>query len=123
MFRQPGGRRAGSTRDDGELSSEERGYDLHAKGSRHRNAALLVDKIKRKNPQRTDFISMGCGFFWRIGPASLPFNDETSITYTAAQQIADRGSPLGPGGSLDIRIFQISALLGRGAPKASTLFF
>ena len=47
----------------------------------------------------------------------------TSVTYTAAQQIADRGALLGPGDTLDIRIFQLSELVGRGAPKAAALQF
>ena len=47
----------------------------------------------------------------------------TSAVYTAAQQTADWGAPLGPGNSLDIRIFQLSALVGRGAPKSVTLIF
>ena len=45
----------------------------------------------------------------------------TSAVYTAAQQTADWGAPLGPGDTLDIRIFQLSALVGRGAPKTVTL--
>jgi len=47
----------------------------------------------------------------------------TSALYTAAQQTADWGAPLGSGDSLDIRIFQLSALVGRGAPKTVTLSF
>jgi hypothetical protein len=46
-----------------------------------------------------------------------------SILYTAAQQIADWGAPLGPGQTLAIRIFQLSALLGRGAGRSVTLTF
>ena len=45
----------------------------------------------------------------------------TSVVYTAAQQTADWGAPLAPGDTLDIRIFQLSALVGRGAPKTVTL--
>jgi hypothetical protein len=45
----------------------------------------------------------------------------TSATYTAAQQSADWGAPLGPGDNLTVRIFQLSALVGRGAPKTVTL--
>ena len=45
----------------------------------------------------------------------------TSAVYTTAQQTADWGAPLGPGDTLDIRIFQLSALVGRGAPKTLTL--
>ena len=45
----------------------------------------------------------------------------TSAVYTAAQQTADWGAPLGTGDTLDIRIFQLSALVGRGAPKTVTL--
>ena len=47
----------------------------------------------------------------------------TSAVYTAAQQTADWGAPLGPGDTLDIRIFQLSALVGRGVPKTATLTF
>ena len=45
----------------------------------------------------------------------------TSVLYTAAQQTADWGALLAPGDTLDIRIFQLSALVGRGAPKTVTL--
>jgi hypothetical protein len=45
----------------------------------------------------------------------------TSATYTAAQQLADRGALLGPGDTLDLRIFQLSAVVGRGAPATITL--
>ena len=54
----------------------------------------------------------------RVLPATT-----TSSLYTAAQQTADWGAPLGPGDTLDIRIFQLSALVGRGAPKTVTLTF
>ena len=47
----------------------------------------------------------------------------TSVLYTAAQQTADWGAPLGPGHSLAIRIFQLSALIGRGAGRSVTLTF
>ena len=47
----------------------------------------------------------------------------TSALYTAAQQTADWGSPLGPGQSLAIRIFQLSGLIGRGAGRSVTLSF
>ena len=47
----------------------------------------------------------------------------TSALYTAAQQTADWGAPLGPGDSLDVRIAQMSARLGRGAVRAATLMF
>lgn len=45
----------------------------------------------------------------------------TSAVYTAAAQITDWGALLGPGDKLDLRIFQLSALVGRGAPKTVTL--
>ena len=45
----------------------------------------------------------------------------TTALYTAAQQTADWGALLGPGDTLDIRIFQLSALIGRGAAKTVTL--
>lgn len=47
----------------------------------------------------------------------------TSAVYTAAAQTADWGAPLGPGDNLTIRIFQLSALVGRGATKTVTLSF
>ncbi len=47
----------------------------------------------------------------------------TSAVYMAAQQTADWGAPLGPGDTLDFRIFQLSVLVGRGAPKTVTLPF
>jgi len=45
----------------------------------------------------------------------------TSAVYTAAQQTADWGALIAPGDTLDIRIFQLSALIGRGAAKTVTL--
>lgn len=47
----------------------------------------------------------------------------TSVIYTAAQQTSDWGGLLAPGDTLDIRIFQLSALIGRGAAKTVTLTF
>jgi hypothetical protein len=47
----------------------------------------------------------------------------TSAVYTADQQTADWGAPLGPGETLDIRIFQLSALVGRDAPKTVILTY
>lgn len=47
----------------------------------------------------------------------------TSAIYTAAQQTTDWGAPFGPGDTLDIRIFQLSALIGWGAAKTVTLTF
>ncbi len=47
----------------------------------------------------------------------------TSALYTVMQQTTDWGAPLGPGQSLAIRIFQLSALIGRGAPRSVTLTF
>lgn len=47
----------------------------------------------------------------------------TSVVYTATQQTADWGAPLGPVDTLTVRIFQLSALVGRGAPKTVTLSF
>ena len=46
-----------------------------------------------------------------------------SVLYTAAQQNADWGAPLGPGQTLAIRIYQLSNRLGRGTPAAATLQF
>ncbi|NHB78512.1 hypothetical protein G8O29_17550, partial [Rhodobacter sp. M37P] len=47
----------------------------------------------------------------------------TSVLYTAAQQAADWGAPLGPGQTLALRIFQLSNRLGRGTPATVTLQF
>jgi len=47
----------------------------------------------------------------------------TSAFYNAAQQTADWGALLSPGDTLTIRIFQLSALIGRGAGKTVTLTF
>ena len=47
----------------------------------------------------------------------------TSVLYSAAQQTTDWGAPLGPGDTVAIRIFQLSARLGRGAPASVTLQF
>ena len=44
-----------------------------------------------------------------------------NVVYAAAQQTADWGALLGPGNTLDILIFQLSALIGRGAAKTVTL--
>jgi hypothetical protein len=45
----------------------------------------------------------------------------TSVTYSGAQQIADWGELLGPGETLDVRVYQLSALVGRGSPAAAAL--
>jgi len=47
----------------------------------------------------------------------------TSALYTAAQQTTDWGAPLGPGQALAIRIYQLSAPIGRGAGRSVTLTF
>jgi len=47
----------------------------------------------------------------------------TSALYTATQQTADWGAPLGPGQSLALRIYQLSSLIGRGAGRSVTLSF
>lgn len=47
----------------------------------------------------------------------------TSALYTAAQQTTDWGAPLVPGQSIAIRIYQLSALIGRGAGRSVTLTF
>ena len=45
-----------------------------------------------------------------------------SVTYTAAQQADDFGTLLAPGGSLTIRICQLSARIGRGTARTTTLY-
>jgi len=47
----------------------------------------------------------------------------TSVVYTVADQISDWAAPLGPGDTLNIRIFQLSAMIGRGAAKTVMLAF
>ncbi|WP_444453264.1 baseplate multidomain protein megatron [Rhodobacter capsulatus] len=47
----------------------------------------------------------------------------TSALYTAAQQINDWGTLLGPGQTLALRIYQLSNRLGRGTPASVTLQF
>lgn len=47
----------------------------------------------------------------------------TFALYTAAQQTADWGAPLGPGQTLALRIYQLSNRLGRGTPASVTLQF
>jgi hypothetical protein len=47
----------------------------------------------------------------------------TSVLYTAPQQTADWGAPLGPGQTLAIRIYQLSNRLGRGDPATVILQF
>ena len=47
----------------------------------------------------------------------------TNAIYTAADQITDWGALLGPGDTLTIRVYQLSALIGRGATKTVTLTF
>ncbi|MGN6550644.1 MAG: baseplate multidomain protein megatron [Pararhizobium sp.] len=47
----------------------------------------------------------------------------TSALYAAADQTADWGALLGLGDTLTVRIFQLSSLVGRGAPKTVTLSF
>jgi hypothetical protein len=50
-------------------------------------------------------------------------SSSTSVLYSAAQQTADWGAPLGPGQVLAIRIYQLSNRLGRGTPATVTLQF
>jgi len=47
----------------------------------------------------------------------------TSAVYTSTQQTADWGGLLAPGDTLDIRIYQLSTLIGRGEAKTITLTF
>ena len=47
----------------------------------------------------------------------------TAAVYTAAQQVADWGGPLGPGASLDLRIAQIGQAYGAGSAPITTLWF
>jgi hypothetical protein len=44
-----------------------------------------------------------------------------TVTYTTAQQLADWGAPLAPGGTLRIRVCQLSAVVGRGVPLTVSL--
>jgi hypothetical protein len=47
----------------------------------------------------------------------------STVTYASAQQLADRGALLGAGDMLGLRIYQLSAVVGRGAPASVTLGF
>lgn len=47
----------------------------------------------------------------------------TTAVHTAAQQIADWGVPLGPTNSPQLRIYQLSALIGRGTMRSANLTF
>jgi hypothetical protein len=44
-----------------------------------------------------------------------------TVTYTAADQTADWGAPLGRGDTLTVRIAQLSLRIGRGVPRTLTL--
>ena len=44
-----------------------------------------------------------------------------TVTYSAADQVADWGAALAPGAALTIRVAQLSPLLGRGTPAEATL--
>ncbi len=44
-----------------------------------------------------------------------------NVTYSGADQTVDFGVPLSAGDSLSIRVYQLSDLVGRGAPKSATL--
>ena len=46
-----------------------------------------------------------------------------SVTYTAAQQTTDFGAPVAWPGTLELKIYQLSAAFGRGIPAEATLFF
>jgi hypothetical protein len=46
-----------------------------------------------------------------------------AVIYSAADQTSDWGATLGPGDTLTLRIYQLSAQAGRGASKTVTLEF
>ena len=45
-----------------------------------------------------------------------------SVTYTANQQSTDSGTLLAPGDSVTLRICQLSARIGRGTERTTTLY-
>ncbi|MDP5308429.1 baseplate multidomain protein megatron [Paracoccus spongiarum] len=49
-------------------------------------------------------------------------SDKSSVTYTAAQQVTDWGAELAPGDSVRLRICQLSARIGRGTARMTTLY-
>ena len=49
-------------------------------------------------------------------------SNASSALYTSAQQIADWGAELAPGDSLTLRICQLSARIGRGTARTTTLY-
>jgi hypothetical protein len=46
-----------------------------------------------------------------------------SVTYTSAQQTTDFGAPIAWPSTLAIKVYQLSAIFGRGTPAEATLFF
>ena len=56
-------------------------------------------------------------------PAAVPWADLKDAAVLRVDQVADFGAALGPGDSLDIVIYQIAAVAGRGFAYSETLFF
>ena len=78
----------------------------------------MADAPLYEESERYEVDILGGGNVLRTLSSNAP-----SVTYTGAHQTADWGALLGPGDQLDIAVFQISAIFGRSAPKAATLYF
>jgi len=136
-----------ASRDISDPSYDTKAVTLTAKGRRPLSPAR-VDGVR---PDGTDDIVLTWVRRTRIGGDSwdqteVPLGEETeayevdildamdavlrtfsastpTITYTAAQQTADFGAPIAFPDELDLRIYQISAVFGRGVALEATLFF
>ena len=89
-----------------------------------RSRALVADAWEQVEvPLAEDFESYDVQILDGAAVKCTLTSSTTSVLYTAAQQIADWGAPLGPGQTLAIRIYQLSNRLGRGDPAAVILQF
>jgi len=80
--------------------------------------AVEVPMSEASEAYEVEIMGPDSGIVVRVLTANQP-----QAVYSAADQITDRGALLAPGDSLTIRIFQLSVLLGRGAPRTVTLNF
>ena len=89
-----------------------------------RSRALVADAWEQVEvPLAEDLESYDVQIFDGAAVKRTLTSPTTSVVYTAAQQNADWGAPLGPGQTLAIRIYQLSNRLGRGDPATVTLQF
>ena len=87
-----------------------------------RSRALVADAWEQVEvPLAEDLESYDVQIFDGAAVKRNLTSSTTSVLYTAAQQSADWGAPIGPGQTLAIRIYQLSNRLGRGTPATVTL--